>query len=174
MDAIPCNSTRNAGRARRSGMPCNQRWPLLVVGHSSVAVCVASQHCSPSACEKEGKTRPFEMRAQRSASSLVVLLPLICAQVNREIDDYEDLLAVESSRNEVENVIAIEPAPADFGGERFTAPKRDQSQGSYSFGWETCWFIWFSLKNCASRERSSPSKCGLWKLSIGSYSKVLR
>ena len=75
------------------------------------------------------------------------------AQVDQEIYDLEDLLAVESEFVE-ENVvnphlIAIEPAPPGFGGERLTgAPvahggadnhrQQINPDGSYSFRYQCC------------------------------------
>ena len=68
--------------------------------------------------------------------SLAFALPL--AQVDQEIYDYEDLLAVESSANEVRQQafpIPILPPPAGFGGDRLTAgggPAAGEN-GAYSF-----------------------------------------
>ena len=72
---------------------------------------------------------------------------LVRTQVNKEIYELEDLLAVESSnfQNDVNpNLIPIEPPPPGFGGDRLTgAPIQNTPggqeniiypDGSYSFG----------------------------------------
>ena len=65
---------------------------------------------------------------------LLVWVPLTMAQVDREIDDPEDLLAVESFVNEVDLLRPIEPAPPGFGGQRLTqrqptSARQDPGQG---------------------------------------------
>lgn len=65
-------------------------------------------------------------------------LPL--AQVNQEIDNLEDLLAVESSNDFISNeinpqLVEILPAPPGFGGQRLTsapAPQGPLASGSSS------------------------------------------
>eukprot|EP00094_Tigriopus_californicus_P008311 TCALIF_08007-PA protein Name:"Protein of unknown function" AED:0.18 eAED:0.43 QI:192/0/0.33/1/0/0/3/0/137 len=54
------------------------------------------------------------------------------AQVDQEIDDYEDLLAVESSfsSNEITPLRAILPVPEGFNGQRLTRPQSSASISS--------------------------------------------
>lgn len=89
-------------------------------------------------------------------SQLVLALLIIgracgTAQVNQEIDEYEDLLAVESSfqSNEVTPLRAILPAPEGFNGQRLTNSASSNSfqsdnqarviqpDGSYSFSYSS-------------------------------------
>ena len=93
-----------------------------------------------------------------SACSLLLLANRCACQVDQEIFDYEDLLAVESGQSEIVNEVfsdgpaiisVIAPAPEGFGGERLTegtspkGPGRDailqeyqnviNEDGSYAF-----------------------------------------
>lgn len=82
-------------------------------------------------------------------------MPIPDSQVDIEIDDYEDLLAVENQIEENfvaiapppegfpgERLVSIASAPKDFGGERLTSGTKDtnkvaSSHGTYSFSYET-------------------------------------
>ncbi|XP_059083851.1 uncharacterized protein LOC131881099 [Tigriopus californicus] len=96
------------------------------------------------------------MREWAIHTSLLVLIVFIkgtwgSAQVDQEIDDYEDLLAVESSfsSNEITPLRAILPVPEGFNGQRLTRPQSSASissdnrariirpDGSYTFSYST-------------------------------------
>lgn len=77
---------------------------------------------------------------------LTLALPLPDSQVNQEIDDLEDLLAVENQIDEGliaiapapvgfpgERLVAIEAAPKDFPGERLVTNDQSAPKGSYAF-----------------------------------------
>jgi len=79
-------------------------------------------------------------------------MPIPDSQVDMEIDDYDDLLAVENQIDKAivaiapppkgfggERLVSIADAPKDFGGERLTSGTNDvaSSHGTYSFSYET-------------------------------------
>jgi hypothetical protein len=69
---------------------------------------------------------------------VIYFIQIISGQVNKEIDDLEDLLAVETINEINPQLVEILPAPPGFGGQRLTAKKtaaksNKNQDGTYSF-----------------------------------------
>jgi len=76
--------------------------------------------------------------------------PVPEGQVDHELDELEDLLAVENQIDKSvvaiappppdflgERLVSIAPAPKDFPGERLTSTKEEQAANTYAFSYET-------------------------------------
>jgi len=90
-----------------------------------------------------------------SIAVLTHAMPIPDSQVTFELDDYDDLLAVENQIDKSvvaiapppegfpgERLVSIAAAPKDFGGERLTSGTKEtnevaSSHGTYSFSFET-------------------------------------